>query len=677
MTRGKPFIRLSIHPSRDRRARHGRSWRRSRTPSPGPGAPDAAAAMLRLLGYTDRLSAAPGDTIRFMVSSDHDRYTSRLVRLIHGDTNPAGPGFKQVLVPSAIDGDPGRPAPGPAERLVGDAPGAGGLDSGPDFTFAVFVQPTRRARREQVIASRGRPFDGDGWALVVSEPGPSRRSSGGRGTQTRIATGIVLPRWEWCFVALTVGGRRRVRSATCPGAIRARRAASPRTARRSAPGRSPTTRRARCWRRRRRRPAARGSLRRPPRSSAAHRPGPRRGGAARPRRRRPTTSTPSQPTSSAPGTSASTSRRPTITDVSGHDRHGTTDQPADPRASPATTSAATRPTGARRPASTARSTSTATTSRTPAGTSHFELTIPADLPSGDLRRLAAGRRRRGLPAVHGPPAARHQPLADRGPDVDRDVRDVRQLHRHRPRRLARGRAAPATPIGPAVRRPDDLPRRLRLHRGERRCTARTTSTRTARASATARCCEPILNMRPKFRYRTLDCPGALPGRPLPRRLARAEGHRGRLPDRPRPPSPRASTCSGRTRSSLSSSHHEYWTRRMLDALAAYLDGGGRFMYLGGNSLFGVVTRRSATGRTCVEVRRWGTAWPFEMPPASATTSMTGEQGGTWRNRGRGAARDRRARARPAPGSIAARRTGASPTATTRAPRSSSRASRTT
>ena len=46
---------------------------------------------------------------------------------------------------------------------------------------------------------------------------------------------------------------------------------------------------------------------------------------------------------------------------------------------------------------------------------------------------------------------------------------------------------------------------------------------------------PILNMRPKFRYRTLGCAGALPGRPVPGRLARAEGHRGRLPDRPRPP----------------------------------------------------------------------------------------------------------------------------------------------
>ena len=159
--------------------------------------------MLRLLGYTDRLSAAPGDTIRFMVSSDHDRYASRLVRLIHGDTNPAGPGFKQVLVPSAIDGvRPGRhqdlpsgssaTLPVPAREL------------GSDFTFAVFVQPTAPGGHDGVIASRGRPFDGDGWALVVSATGTLEAVIGRGGVQTRIATGIALPRWRWCFVALTV-----------------------------------------------------------------------------------------------------------------------------------------------------------------------------------------------------------------------------------------------------------------------------------------------------------------------------------------------------------------------------------------------------------------------------------------------------------------------------------------
>ena len=55
--------------------------------------------MLRLLGYSDRLSVAPGQTIRFMVSCDHPTYESDLVRLIHGDENPDGPGFKQVVVP--------------------------------------------------------------------------------------------------------------------------------------------------------------------------------------------------------------------------------------------------------------------------------------------------------------------------------------------------------------------------------------------------------------------------------------------------------------------------------------------------------------------------------------------------------------------------------------------------
>ena len=65
---------------------------------------------LPLVGYSDRLSGAPGETIRFMVSSEHARYRARLVRLIHGDTSPNGPGFKQVVVPS----DPWtRNAPGP------------------------------------------------------------------------------------------------------------------------------------------------------------------------------------------------------------------------------------------------------------------------------------------------------------------------------------------------------------------------------------------------------------------------------------------------------------------------------------------------------------------------------------------------------------------------------------
>ena len=73
---------------------------------------------------------------------------------------------------------------------------------------------------------------------------------------------------------------------------------------------------------------------------------------------------------------------------------------------------------------------------------------------------------------------------------------------------------------------------------------------------------------------------------------------------------------------------------MLESLATYLGEGGRFMYLGGNSLFGVVSVDPAKPHV-IELRRWGTGWPFEMPPAERVHSTTGEPGGTWRNRGHG------------------------------------------
>lgn len=64
---------------------------------------------MRLTGYSDRLSVAPGETIAFQVSSTHPRYRADLVRLIHGDPNPLGPGFIEELVATSVSGDyPGR-----------------------------------------------------------------------------------------------------------------------------------------------------------------------------------------------------------------------------------------------------------------------------------------------------------------------------------------------------------------------------------------------------------------------------------------------------------------------------------------------------------------------------------------------------------------------------------------
>ena len=66
---------------------------------------DPALRPATIHGYADRLSVAPGETIEFKVSCDEPgSYRADLVRLIHGDTNPAGPGFKEEEIASPING---------------------------------------------------------------------------------------------------------------------------------------------------------------------------------------------------------------------------------------------------------------------------------------------------------------------------------------------------------------------------------------------------------------------------------------------------------------------------------------------------------------------------------------------------------------------------------------------
>jgi N,N-dimethylformamidase len=59
--------------------------------------------MVPLVGYLDRLSARPGERIAVKVSSQlAESYTADLVRIIHADPNPAGPGMKLEPTPYAF-----------------------------------------------------------------------------------------------------------------------------------------------------------------------------------------------------------------------------------------------------------------------------------------------------------------------------------------------------------------------------------------------------------------------------------------------------------------------------------------------------------------------------------------------------------------------------------------------
>ena len=43
---------------------------------------------MNIIGYSDRFSVQPGQTIRFMVSSGEPSYRTEIVRLRHIDENP-------------------------------------------------------------------------------------------------------------------------------------------------------------------------------------------------------------------------------------------------------------------------------------------------------------------------------------------------------------------------------------------------------------------------------------------------------------------------------------------------------------------------------------------------------------------------------------------------------------
>jgi N,N-dimethylformamidase len=84
---------------------------------------------------------------------------------------------------------------------------------------------------------------------------------------------------------------------------------------------------------------------------------------------------------------------------------------------------------------------------------------------------------------------------------------------------------------------------------------------------------------------------------------------------------------------MTGTHPEYVSRDMLVALDAYLWGGGRLMYMGGNGFYWVTSVDPAAPHV-IEVRRGesGTrAW--QAAPGEYYHSTTGEPGGLWRFRG--------------------------------------------
>ena len=156
--------------------------------------------MLTILGYADRLSVAPGETIRFMVSAEDgaDTFRCDMVRLICGDDHPEGPGFKERPVDVAANGDYA------ARKQVARAgscvlvPASPRLDGIASFTVRVMVWATTPGKGRQGLVSKWDADSGRGFALVIDDGGGAALHLSGGVT---VASGVPLEAREWTQVA--------------------------------------------------------------------------------------------------------------------------------------------------------------------------------------------------------------------------------------------------------------------------------------------------------------------------------------------------------------------------------------------------------------------------------------------------------------------------------------------
>ncbi|MDA1189165.1 MAG: N,N-dimethylformamidase [Chloroflexi bacterium] len=147
---------------------------------------------MKLTGYTDPMSVRAGDTVRFMVSSELPKYKAEIVRLIHGDPNPKGPGTKFERIKASVN----KEYKGRVQEIRGGSyvqvPANPLLDFAQGFTIQMWIRPTTPKKGEQGIVTSG------STRLVVDKDGQVALKLGGK---VAVRSGLALGEHEWYFVA--------------------------------------------------------------------------------------------------------------------------------------------------------------------------------------------------------------------------------------------------------------------------------------------------------------------------------------------------------------------------------------------------------------------------------------------------------------------------------------------
>ena len=162
-------------------------------------------ATISITGYTDKVSYAPGDTVNFQVSVDNALQAQvEIVRLIHGDEHPEGPGFIEEVVPTSLSG-----AHAVTKQFVNDGNAVLVEDSRnllgltDSFTMYSFIFPTMPAGGRQVLLGRYSLAENAGYALGIDSHSRLAFWVADGKDSDEIVSEIPLVHHTWYFVAVS------------------------------------------------------------------------------------------------------------------------------------------------------------------------------------------------------------------------------------------------------------------------------------------------------------------------------------------------------------------------------------------------------------------------------------------------------------------------------------------
>ena len=158
---------------------------------------------IRIIGYADQISVQSGDKINFMLSAEGtDSVKGDIVKLIHGDEHPDGPGFIEKEVNTDLNGQFSvKKQYVQIGSFIEVEDPKNTLDLTESFTLYAFIWPTTPTLKRQGILSRWSVLESSGYALGINSEGKLEFWVGDGKNTDKVYSEIPLEKRMWYFVA--------------------------------------------------------------------------------------------------------------------------------------------------------------------------------------------------------------------------------------------------------------------------------------------------------------------------------------------------------------------------------------------------------------------------------------------------------------------------------------------